>query len=276
MSTMKKFFAKFLKIKTSAPKNTKNSDDDLPVTPPSDSINQSSLQSYIVSNEPDSHTEPVHQIARTLKKSKSYLQRRLTHKKIEKRKKHKSTIGLTPIQPLRTKLVTPQNKTSSPQRIFTKKDIKQVFEEFEKRISMEALSDYSISKIKPSSSPIKRALKMGNLENMFRGSGLNNQFFAACFTGDEDSVREMLKRKLVKVNYTNQQHHGAAALHAAVAQNHVDIIKILIENGADVNQLDSVRRTPLHIAASLGYDEAASLLLAKGAEVNVKDEFGFR
>jgi ankyrin repeat protein len=49
--------------------------------------------------------------------------------------------------------------------------------------------------------------------------------------------------------------------------------------GGDLEQVnallkDSNGRTPLHVAATKGYKDAAELLLANGADVNAKDQFG--
>ena len=45
----------------------------------------------------------------------------------------------------------------------------------------------------------------------------------------------------------------------------------LIQHGADVNQLDFVGRTPLHIAANRGQLAVIEILVSEGAEVNVVD-----
>lgn len=55
--------------------------------------------------------------------------------------------------------------------------------------------------------------------------------------------------------------------------NDVEIIKILIENGADVNaKNDKDGWTPLIWAAKEGDYDLVKLLIAKGADVNAKDD----
>lgn len=49
------------------------------------------------------------------------------------------------------------------------------------------------------------------------------------------------------------------------------IIEILIKAGADVNQINSYGRTPLHYAAIEGNFYAASVLVHSGANVDSKD-----
>lgn len=54
------------------------------------------------------------------------------------------------------------------------------------------------------------------------------------------------------------------------------MISVLLEHGADVKSLDGGRRTPLHLAALLGHEKAARLLLQHGAAVTISsaDEAG--
>jgi ankyrin repeat protein len=50
-----------------------------------------------------------------------------------------------------------------------------------------------------------------------------------------------------------------------------DIVKLLIDNGADVAAQDETHLTPLHHAAFYGNAEAVRLLIQHGADVAVKD-----
>lgn len=53
-----------------------------------------------------------------------------------------------------------------------------------------------------------------------------------------------------------------------------NIVKILIENGADVNLKDKRGSTPLYWAAFRNNFEIAKMLLEKGADVNIKNNDG--
>tara|TARA_Y100001960_G_scaffold305091_1_gene358906 strand:- start:3070 stop:4092 length:1023 start_codon:yes stop_codon:yes gene_type:complete len=60
-------------------------------------------------------------------------------------------------------------------------------------------------------------------------------------------------------------------LHQAIIENNFDKVKSLVENGADVNQLDKkMGNAPLHIAAQGGTPEMINLLIANGAFVNLQ------
>ncbi|MDD3559394.1 MAG: ankyrin repeat domain-containing protein [Melioribacteraceae bacterium] len=51
-----------------------------------------------------------------------------------------------------------------------------------------------------------------------------------------------------------------------------EIVKILIEAGADIHAKSQFGQTPLHLAVKIGKLEAVNLLLKKGAEVNAIDD----
>lgn len=59
-----------------------------------------------------------------------------------------------------------------------------------------------------------------------------------------------------------------------VNEGDLDGITELLESGTDVNFRDIDHRTALHIAACQGYDDVVKLLLEKGAEVDLKDRWG--
>jgi ankyrin repeat protein len=53
------------------------------------------------------------------------------------------------------------------------------------------------------------------------------------------------------------------------------MLKLLLENGADVNEQDKYGNCPIHRAASQGHSEVISLLLAqKGIRVDLPDREG--
>jgi len=63
---------------------------------------------------------------------------------------------------------------------------------------------------------------------------------------------------------------------AAVINNHYDIVKILIDNNADLKQVDANGATALTHAVSAKNDtRIAHLLIDAGSDINHKDNFGF-
>ena len=57
-------------------------------------------------------------------------------------------------------------------------------------------------------------------------------------------------------------------LHAALDNGHVDVARLLLRNGADVDILDSHDQTPLHLAAKCGDPEILRSLLERGLKPN--------
>jgi hypothetical protein len=59
-------------------------------------------------------------------------------------------------------------------------------------------------------------------------------------------------------------------LHLPFFISNIEIVKLLLDKGADVNLTDKYGNTPLHLAASDGHIEIVKLLLEKGSDVNSK------
>jgi ankyrin repeat protein len=70
--------------------------------------------------------------------------------------------------------------------------------------------------------------------------------------------------------------YGRTALHLAAMNGHLEIVKLLLEHGADVNAKtkEGYGYTALHSAASNGHLEIVKLLLEHGADVNAKTKYG--
>jgi ankyrin repeat protein len=76
-----------------------------------------------------------------------------------------------------------------------------------------------------------------------------------------------------EVNLKDKQ--GFAPLHFAVLGEEEEIVSLLIENGADIEiRRTYAGKTSLHLAVKYDLRNIASLLLAKGGEVNVVDYGG--
>ncbi|PFX34231.1 ankyrin repeat and SOCS box protein 13-like [Stylophora pistillata] len=83
-------------------------------------------------------------------------------------------------------------------------------------------------------------------------------------------IKNLLACLEVSINYgsgLNQQ----TALHIAARQGDVDMMKMLISQGAYVNQGTVDLMTPLHEACLNGHTEAVNLLIAEGADTDARN-----
>ncbi|MDQ7826348.1 MAG: ankyrin repeat domain-containing protein [Candidatus Eremiobacteraeota bacterium] len=94
----------------------------------------------------------------------------------------------------------------------------------------------------------------------------------AAWNGNIEMARLLLE-KGTEVNGRDKA--GKTALHYAISADYLDVAKLLIEKGADVNSLSAGKengaKTPLHSARS---DKAVRILVRKDADVNAKDNEG--
>ena len=88
--------------------------------------------------------------------------------------------------------------------------------------------------------------------------------------GDLNAVKEFLDQG---GNVNLQDEPGTTPLHHAVNSNwkgkNFEIVKLLIERGADAKAIDDTHHTPLHLASN---KETAELLIDSGADVNAKTQ----
>lgn len=87
----------------------------------------------------------------------------------------------------------------------------------------------------------------------------------AAFFGHLDAVKVILANGAA-VDERDRSRFGNTALDAAVAANHADVVRALLAAGAQVDVRDSADYTPLHKAAANGNTEIVRMLLQKGAD----------
>jgi ankyrin repeat protein len=90
----------------------------------------------------------------------------------------------------------------------------------------------------------------------------------AIFGENQNIVALFLKNNASIEAYNDTD--GMNALHIAVAHNEIEMAKLILDKGADVNVLSKGHKkaTPLHYAVVCGNIEMASLLIAHGAQVS--------
>ena len=65
-----------------------------------------------------------------------------------------------------------------------------------------------------------------------------------------------------------------SALHIGAWKGYVDVVKVLIQEGADVNAVDEDKMTTLHVVAQYGHIDIVKLLIQNGADVNAVSKDG--
>lgn len=68
------------------------------------------------------------------------------------------------------------------------------------------------------------------------------------------------------------QYGGNTLLHHACYLGYKEIAELLLKNNVvDINELDGMSRTPLHLAVKFGQIEITDYLISKGADTTIRD-----
>ncbi len=95
----------------------------------------------------------------------------------------------------------------------------------------------------------------------------------ACYFGQYEAARYLLY-KGADVNQPLKGESGIRPIHLAVAGNHLDLVRMLLEHNVQLNVQHDTGITPLHYAAKHGDPEMLILLLEEGADVAITMEDG--
>lgn len=90
----------------------------------------------------------------------------------------------------------------------------------------------------------------------------------AAYFGHADVVKVLLDSG-ADIDAKSRNNLGVAALHSALAGGFMDVAALLVERGADVSAQTAEGWTPLHYCADIGDQEFASLLIARGADPGI-------
>ena len=107
-----------------------------------------------------------------------------------------------------------------------------------------------------------------------KAKGLKSDYplHIACGIGDLEEV----KKQLAAGKKADEASQGweYTPLHFAAAGGHLEIAKLLVENGAKIDVKNKLGATLVHEAASADHLELLKWLVAQGADINAKDEEG--
>ena len=103
------------------------------------------------------------------------------------------------------------------------------------------------------------------LEANLKTNDLNTPLITACFNGDEQEVKSLLKSG-VDINSKNDNEE--TALITACSRGHEKIVELLIEKNPEINSKNDKEETALIIACLRGDEKIVELLLAKKPDIN--------
>lgn len=108
---------------------------------------------------------------------------------------------------------------------------------------------------------------------------LNDKLINAIESNDIERVKTLLTTDANSglsprdvINY--QSYSRRAALHETIENGYIEIARLLIDKGADLNIQDGFGHTPLHLAAIERKDDIAELLISKGAKFMIQNRYG--
>jgi ankyrin repeat protein len=111
-----------------------------------------------------------------------------------------------------------------------------------------------------------------SLVSSYSGDGFTALHFAAFFGRYETAA--LLIERGAEVDAFGRGWMTGTAMHSAVSRLHADVVRILLDAGANPNVRQSAGWTPLHAAAMNGDLTSVELLLASGADPTATNEEG--
>ncbi|MCK4935754.1 MAG: ankyrin repeat domain-containing protein [Elusimicrobiales bacterium] len=93
----------------------------------------------------------------------------------------------------------------------------------------------------------------------------------AAENNDKETVRSLINSGVnINIKY---EPYGFTPLHIACFKGHLEIVKLLLENGAAINAKDEKNPTPLHVASIQGHTKIAKLLIENKADMGDKASY---
>jgi hypothetical protein len=111
--------------------------------------------------------------------------------------------------------------------------------------------------------------------NVKFGESGETQLHHCAINGLTTSVKRLLSIRNINVNVKDDV-SGSTPLHFAAENGHIEITRLLLQNGAEVNARSNYGYTPLHWAAENGHVDILHLLVENGANLEAQDVVGWR
>lgn len=153
-------------------------------------------------------------------------------------------------------------------------------------INLYVRSGFDLNKLDSNgNSPACIAAEFGNTQvlsvlmqgsmNLFTMNKSDNMTPIFCsIKSDNVEMFNTLVKSGISLNTKNDKVNGISLIHYASALGKDEILSYIIEHGVDVNTLDMLDRSPLHLAAAQDKITVLYILLNSGAIVDVADKAG--
>ena len=110
---------------------------------------------------------------------------------------------------------------------------------------------------------------------MLRYSVLVNTVLQAVLSSDVDSARAALRRQPELVGSRDRTRENRTVLHIAAERGDLAMMVLLLELNANCDVQDSAGDTPVHLAVREGHLQVVRVLLSQGADVRQQNNQGF-
>jgi hypothetical protein len=120
---------------------------------------------------------------------------------------------------------------------------------------------------------IKVILSVGAIMGEIAIAWYDVPFLLAIEQGDVAEVKRLIESG-IDVNIKDRKMDNMTALHVAVESGNIELVALLISNGANVNARTKTKQTPLFMIDEDTPPEMVFLLIQSGADVNAQDSDG--
>jgi RNA polymerase sigma factor (sigma-70 family) len=212
-----------------------------------------------------------------------------------------------PCEPLDPMLMQPDEITPLLNRLLVSQALRCLSDEIRATVVLYYFQSYSVaetaallevpvtavkSRLRDARARLKKEM-MRMVETTLEGERLGDDFAArvqaladAAVAGKLDSARELVAGDPSLVHgygeiddehmRQHDAHHGWTPLHLAAHYGHMEIVRLLVEHGADVNAVaqNSIGNTPISAAGWSNHIDIVEYLLQNGAEVDIPNKWG--
>jgi len=99
----------------------------------------------------------------------------------------------------------------------------------------------------------------------------NGELFLSCKENDVELGRMLIEKG---ANLERKNAHGQTAVHVACMNDALEYLQLLLDHRADTRVCDALQRSPLHIVCELNHAGMVEMLVLGGAILNAKDSTG--